>query len=140
MKKLFTIALAFGAFLTFTVSADAQIRRNGNQPQNNRANNQVVRVYNETKIVRQGRQQFRETHQITVFRNGRTTSKVISRVQINNNRANNRSNNSNNNAILRTTYQTQTVRKGRFNYRETYQVITYRNGRVERKLVNSVRI
>lgn len=138
MKKLLTIALAFGAFLTFSVSADAQIRRNGNQPQNNRANNQVVRVYNETKIVRQGRQQFRETHQITVFRNGRTTSKVISRVQINNNRVNN--NRSNNNAGVRTTYQTQTVRKGRFNYRETYQVTTYRNGRVERKLISSVRI
>ena len=138
MKKLLTIALAFGAFLTFSVSADAQVRRNGNQqPQNNRANNQVVRVYNETKIVRQGRNQFRETHQITVFRNGRTTSRLISRVQINNNRVNN---NRNNNAILRTTRQTQTVRKGRFNYRETYQVTTYRNGRVERRLISSVRI
>lgn len=134
MKKLLTIAFAFTAFAAFaTTSADAQVRRGGgNQQQNVRVNDRGVRVYNETKIVRQGRQQFRETYQIRVQPNGRTVTKLISRVKINDNY--------NNNAGVRTTYQTQTVRKGRFNYRETYQVTTYRNGRIERKLVKSVRI
>lgn len=133
MKKLLTIAFAFAAFATFASSADAQVRRNGNQfPQYNQTNDRAVRVYNETKLVWQGRQQFRETYQVTVFRNGRTTSKLISRVKVNDNR--------NDNAGIRTTYQTQTVRKGRYNYRETYKVTTYRNGRVERTLVKSVRI
>lgn len=134
MKKLLTIAFAFAAFVTFASSADAQTRRNEvvQNTQYKRTNDRGVRVYNETKIVRQGRQQFRETYQVKVFPNGRTVSKLISRVKINDNW--------NDNAGVRTTYQTQTVRKGRFTYRETYQVTTYRNGRVERKLVNSVRI
>lgn len=132
MKKLLTIAFAFTALAAFASSADAQVRRNGNQQQNVRVNDRGVRVYTETKIVRQGRQQFRETYQVRVQPNGRTVSKLISRVKINDNY--------NNNAGVRTTYQTQTVRKGRFNYRETYQVTTYRNGRIERKLVSSVRI
>jgi NCAIR mutase (PurE)-related protein len=133
MKKLLTIAFAFAAFVTFASSADAQVRRNGNsQTQYNQTNNRAVRVYNETKLVWQGRQQFRETYQVSVFRNGKTVSKLISRVKVNNDR--------NNNAGIRTTYQTQTVRKGRYTYRETYQITTYRNGKVERKLVKSVRI
>jgi len=132
MKKLLTIAFAFTAFAAFASSTDAQVRRNGNQQQNVRVNDRGVRVYTETKIVRQGRQQFRETYQVRVQPNGRTVSKLISRVKINDNY--------NNNAGVRTTYQTQTVRKGRFNYRETYQVTTFRNGRIERKLVSSVRI
>ena len=36
--------------------------------------------------------------------------------------------------------QTRLVRYGRAIYRETYEVTTYRNGRIERKLVKSVRI
>ncbi len=134
MKKLLTAAFAFAAFVTFTSSADAQTRRTEvvQNTQYKRTNDRGVRVYNETKLVWQGRQQFRETYQIRVMPNGRTTSKLISRVKVNDNL--------NNNAGIRTTYQTQTVRKGRFTYRETYQVTTFRNGRIERKLVNSVRI
>lgn len=133
MKKLLTVAFAFATFITFASSADAQVRRNGNsQPQYNQTNNRAVRVYNETKLVRQGRQQFRETYQVSVFRNGKTVSRLISRVKVNDNR--------NDNAGIRTTYQTQTVRKGRYNYRETYKITTYRNGRVERTLVKTVRI
>ncbi len=133
MKKLLTTAFAFAAFATLVSSTNAQTPNRGNQrSQNHQTDNRAIRTYTETKIVRDGRQQFRETYEIKVFRNGKTQSKLISRVKINNDR-DNRNNG-------KTSFETITVRKGRATYRETYQITAYRNGRVERKLIKSVRI
>ena len=134
MKKLLTAAFAFAAFVTFASNADAQTNRHNRvnqQTQYKRTNQRGVRVYNQEKIVRRNGQQYRETYQVKVQPNGKTTSKLISRVKINNNRSN---------AAGRTSYQTKVVRKGRYQYRETYQVTTYRNGRTTSKLVSSKRI
>ena len=65
-------------------NAEPQIRvqigpRRGRQI---RRNNRRVRVVNQTRIVRVGRQRFRETIQIRYLPNGRTQTRVISRVRV----------------------------------------------------------
>ena len=45
-------------------------------------NRRGVRVVTQTRIVRAGRQRFRETVQIRYQPNGRTTTRVISRVRV----------------------------------------------------------
>lgn len=50
--------------------------------QNTRWNRRGARIVTQTRIVRVGRQRFRETVQIRYQPNGRTTTRVISRVRI----------------------------------------------------------
>ena len=87
MKKLLTLAILFGAIAFAIPSVEAAIV--GSQPtvqqdryQRNRQNRRVVRVVTRTRIVRQGFHTFRETIQIRYLPNGRTQTKVISRVRI----------------------------------------------------------
>ncbi|MEZ5429314.1 MAG: hypothetical protein R2747_23905 [Pyrinomonadaceae bacterium] len=135
MKKIMTLAFALTAFVALGTVANAQTNNShGRQfPQNerNRGNsNRVVRTYNETKTVWLRGDQYRETYQITVFRNGRTTSKLINRVKIENDRHHG----------VWTSYETKRVKKGRYFYQETYQIKHLPNGRTQSKLVKSVRV
>ena len=87
MKKLLTLAILFGAIAFAIPSVEAATV--GSQPtvqqdryQRNRQNRRVVRVVTRTRIVRSGFHIFRETIQIRYLPNGRTQTKVISRVRI----------------------------------------------------------
>jgi len=93
MKKLLSISmLAVTLLLTATFAEAAPTTKSepqlwaGNQPrrvqQNTRWNRRGARVVTQTRIVRVGRQRFRETVQIRYQPNGRTTTRVISRVRI----------------------------------------------------------
>ncbi len=138
MKKLLSIAFVMGALIFVCSSnANAQTYRN-NQRVNQTKNNRGVRTYTQTKIVRIRGQQYRETYQVKVRPNGKTTSKLISRVQINN--RNDRYNNGRNNQqVVRTYYQTRTIRENGRNYRVTYKITQYRNGRTQSQIVSKVR-
>lgn len=138
MKKLLSVAFIMVAMLFVTSSADAQNRGNrgngnGRYAQNN---NRVVRTYTQTKVVRIRGQRYRETYRVTVFRNGRTTSKLINRVQVNNRRGNNR----NNRGFTNTYNQTKVIWENGRRYRATYQVTQHRNGRQTVRLIQKVRI
>jgi hypothetical protein len=100
MKKLLTLALLFGSIAIFGTAAEAKAaensktaieanalpqdrwQRNRRINQNRRWNNRVVRIVNRTRIVRVGRQRYRETIQIRYLPYGRTQTRVISRVRI----------------------------------------------------------
>lgn len=142
MKKL--LSLAFMMAFTFLVAstADAQTYRNGqNRVENNKQyqnrNNRGVQTHTETKIVRIRGQQYRETYEIKQFPNGRTTSKLISRVQINN-RINNRPNDRR--ATTNTFYETKIVRENGRRFRVTYKITQFRNGRTSTEIVSKVRV
>ena len=93
MKKLFTLTMLFAAMAFTATFADAQtrsIRQNDSiqyqqtrrVQQNTRYNRRGVRVVTRTRIVRVGRQRYRETYQIKYLPNGRTQTKILSRTRI----------------------------------------------------------
>lgn len=95
MKKFFTLSLLFASVMLTAVFADAAPKAKS-QPQiwegrtqsrtvqrNGRNNRQRgVRVVTRTRIVRIGYRTYRETIQIKYLPNGRTQTKVLSRVRI----------------------------------------------------------
>lgn len=99
MKKLLALTLSLAA-LVFTASFTEAKAASANSsatisaahagaPQlrikiggRGRRNNHHVRVVTQTRLVRFGRQVFRETYQITYLPNGGTRTKVISRVRV----------------------------------------------------------
>ena len=70
------------------ISAEASAALEPQWRQNNRRNRQIrnnrgrVRVVTQTRIIRVGRQRYRETIQIRYLPNGRTQTRVISRTRI----------------------------------------------------------
>jgi hypothetical protein len=64
-----------------TVSANAAPQWRNNRVWNRRNNNRV-RVTTQTRLVRFGRRVYRETYQIRYLPNGRTQTRLISRVQV----------------------------------------------------------
>ena len=94
MKKLITSALIIGAAIVAIPSMSVlaatpapqdmqrQDRRDNNRRDNDRnRNNRRERTTTTTRIVREGRFRYRETIE-TTYRNGRTRTRVISRVRI----------------------------------------------------------
>ena len=94
MKKIITLSLLLASFAFTATFASAQTynpqrddrydqnRRDDRRNDRNWRNNRGVRVVTRTRIVRQGFRTFRETIQVKYFPNGRTTTKVISRMRI----------------------------------------------------------
>lgn len=92
MKKFITLSLLVASFAFTATFASAQTyypqndryerdRRDDRRDNRNWRNNRV-RIVTQTRIVRQGWRTFRETIQIKYLPNGRTQTKVISRVRI----------------------------------------------------------
>ena len=95
MKKFITLSLLFASVMFTAVFAEAAPKTN-NDPQlwegqqrqtrrvqqTRRINRRGVRIVTRTRIVRFGRQRYRETIQIRYLPNGRTNTRVISRVRI----------------------------------------------------------
>jgi hypothetical protein len=65
-----------------TVAVAPQVRIQLGGRRNNRRFNRRVRTVTQTRLVRYGRQVFRETYQITYLPNGRTRVRVINRVRV----------------------------------------------------------
>jgi hypothetical protein len=64
-------------------SAVPQVRiQIGSGRRNNRRNNRRVRTTTQTRLVRYGRQVYRETYQLMYLPNGRTQTSLISRVRV----------------------------------------------------------
>jgi hypothetical protein len=97
MKKLLALALTLASFGLAASTAEASastISNSGvvatNAPQRqwrnrdrwDRRYNNRVRVTTQTRLVRYGRQVYRETYQIRFLPNGRTVSRLISRVRV----------------------------------------------------------
>ena len=94
MKKLLSISMLAVTFLATAVFTSAAPKAASEpqlwegQPQtrriqqNSRWNRRGARIVTQTRIVRVGRQRYRETIQIRYQPNGRTTTRVISRVRI----------------------------------------------------------
>lgn len=91
MKKFITLSLLMATMMFTAVFANAapkaasepQLWEGRNQPRRVQRNNRSrVRVVTQTRIVRVGRQRYRETIQIRYLPNGRTMTRVISRVRI----------------------------------------------------------
>lgn len=91
MKRLLGLVLALAAITFVASSAEAspnaaaagQVRIQIGQGRRHRPFRRFGhRVVTQTRIVQRGRQRFRETYQITYAPNGRTTTRVISRVRI----------------------------------------------------------
>lgn len=98
MKKFLTLSLLLAATVFAVPSAEAktnnetglvsanaaepQVRVQIGQNRNRRIRNNRVRVVNQVRIVRVGRQRYRETIQIRYLPNGRTQTRVLSRVRI----------------------------------------------------------
>lgn len=97
MKKLLalTLSLASIGFVATSVEAKAAGSSNSSAtrtaavvPQvriqlgGNRRNNRRVRTVTQTRLVRAGRRTFRETYQVTYLPNGRTQTRLISRVRV----------------------------------------------------------
>lgn len=98
MKKFLTLSLLLAAAIFAVPSAEAktnnvtglvsanavapQIRVQLGQNRNRRIRNNRVRVVNQVRIIRVGRQRYRETIQVRYLPNGRTQTRVLSRVRI----------------------------------------------------------
>ena len=96
MKKLLALALSLASLGFVASSAEAKtskasvttavaIATNAAQPQwrnRGRRNNRRIRVTTQTRLVRLGRRVFRETYQIMYLPNGRTQTRLISRVRV----------------------------------------------------------
>jgi opacity protein-like surface antigen len=101
MKKLLTIAISIVTLSFAAISAEAKTpaasfapapqvriqigqrhRGRGGRDWNNDRFNHRVRTYTQTIFTRAGRHQFRETYLVTVFPNGRTQMRLISRVRV----------------------------------------------------------
>ncbi|HKS28451.1 MAG TPA: hypothetical protein VJS44_11555 [Pyrinomonadaceae bacterium] len=68
-----------GTSITASSSTVSQFRRQGIW---GRRNNRVARVVTQTRLVRYGRRIFRETYQVRYLPNGRTQTRLISRVRV----------------------------------------------------------
>ena len=142
MKKLLSITFVMAAMMFVTSSADAQTWRNGpnkragQQKQKQNQGNVVVRTHTETKMVRLNGKFFRETYEIKTYRNGRTVSKLISRVEVRNRRGNRPSGQQ----AVKTYYVTDTIREGGRNYRVTFKITEHRNGEIDTDIVSKVRV
>jgi hypothetical protein len=98
MKKLLTLALSVVSIGFVALPANAKaaesplaaITANAVEPQiritigrnRNRNRNRRARVVTQTRVVRYGREWYRETIQIKYLPNGRTETRVISRVRV----------------------------------------------------------
>ena len=97
MKKFLALSLLAVSIGATAVSAEAKTSETSNSstvttnavdPQiriqlgQNRRNNRRVRVVTQVRNIRVGRQLYRETIQVRYLPNGRTTTRVISRVRI----------------------------------------------------------
>jgi hypothetical protein len=100
MKKLLALTLSLASIGFAASSAEAKttktstdsiatVASNAPAPQwqnrNNRwgrRNNRRVYVTTQTRLVRYGRQLFRETYQVRYLPNGRTVTRLISRVRV----------------------------------------------------------
>jgi hypothetical protein len=101
MKKLMALALSLASIgfvassaeakttktsvaATTTIAANAPAPQWGNRDQRRwgRRNNSRVRVTTQSRLVRYGRQVYRETYQIRYLPNGRTQTRLISRVRV----------------------------------------------------------
>lgn len=136
MKKLLSIAFVFTSMMFVASTANAQTWNNQRNTRSNQTynNRQVVRTYNQTKTVTVRGKQYIETYQVQVFRNGRTTSKLISRVEVKNRRGNNR-----NDRAVKTSYQTKTIWENGRKYKVTYKITKFGNGRTTSQIVKKVR-
>jgi hypothetical protein len=68
-----------------SVSASQTIAANSLQGQwryRNRRNNRLARTFTQTRLVRYGRQIYRETYLVRYLPNGRTQARLISRVRV----------------------------------------------------------
>lgn len=92
MKKLLGIVLAL-ASLTFvgssayartsaTASGQVRIQLGQGQRRGRWHNRRAAQVVTQTRIVQRGRQRFRETYQVIYRPNGRTETRLISRVRV----------------------------------------------------------
>jgi hypothetical protein len=101
MKKLLALALSLASIGFAASSAEAKVTKSSIAPattiaakaaapqwqdrnwgRRNRRNNSHVRVTTQSRLVRYGRQIFRETYQVRYLPNGRTNVKLISRVRV----------------------------------------------------------
>lgn len=94
MKKFLTLTLLLGSIALVAPSAEAKAVESASRsveinatPQDRwrndrRWNRNRVRIETRTRTVRIGRQRFRETIQIRYLPNGRTQTRVISRIRI----------------------------------------------------------
>ena len=88
MKKFLALSLILGSMAFAIPSVEAATKTAEVTPQqtryqqNDRYNRRGVRIVTRTRIVRQGFRIYRETIQIKYLPNGRTQTKVISRVRI----------------------------------------------------------
>lgn len=99
MKKILALALSLASLGFVASSAEAKTRGASvspavtiatnaaqgqwrNRDRWNRRNNHRVRVSTQTRLVRYGRQVFRETYQVRYLPNGRTQVRLISRVRV----------------------------------------------------------
>lgn len=65
-----------------TAAAPATVQWRRNDRRDNRRYNRRVRTVTQSRLVRAGRRIFRETYQITYWPNGRTQTRLISRVRV----------------------------------------------------------
>lgn len=94
MKKFLTLALLLGSIAFVAPSAEAKTAESAGKsvelnaaPQdgwrnNRRWNRNRVRTVTTTRIIRIGRQRYRETIQIRYLANGRTQTRILSRIRI----------------------------------------------------------
>jgi hypothetical protein len=144
MKKLLSIAFVITSMMFVASSANAQTRNNQRNTRADQQNNQtyhqnnrgVVRTYTETKNVRIRNKHYVETYQVQVFRNGKTTSKLISRVEVNNRRGND----NRDQRGVKTSYQTKTIWENGKKYKVTYKITKLSNGRTTSTIVKKVRV
>lgn len=99
MKKLLALALSLASLgfvassaeakasesassQAVTIAANAPQRQWQNRGRWGRRNNGRAHVQMQTRLVRYGRQVFRETYQVRYLPNGRTVSRLVSRVRV----------------------------------------------------------
>ncbi|HJR05866.1 MAG TPA: hypothetical protein VJ842_01115 [Pyrinomonadaceae bacterium] len=96
MKKLLALTLSLASIGFVASSAEAKTPGATNAAassaviapatvqweRNNRRGYRRVRTVTQTRLVRVGRRVFRETYQITYWPNGRTQTRLISRVRV----------------------------------------------------------
>ena len=90
MKKLLALTLSLASIGFVASSAEAKtssstsmsVENSVAQQWGRNRYNRRVRVFNRTRVVRIGRRLYRETYQVRQLPNGRTTTRLISRVRI----------------------------------------------------------
>lgn len=98
----------------------------------------IVKTYTETKITQVGKKLYREIYEIKVFKNGKTTSKLISRVEVKKRQG--RKGNQFPQQSINTYFHTATIWENGREYRVTYKITEYRNGNVDSEIIKRVRI